>query len=283
MAGQLINGKVVAQSVLDSVQSTITQRLEKGLARPTLAVIVVGDNPASAHYVMHKEKACKRVGIESIRINLAADASFDEIKNTIEDCANNPEINGILLQLPLPERSMEEQLIETIPPEKDVDGFHPYNIGHLTLRQPLLRSCTPYGIMQLFDYYNISLKGQDVVIVGASNIVGRPMMLECLNAGATVTVCHRFTKDLAAHVAKADVCIVAVGNHHIVKAEWFKPGVIIVDVGFERDTDGNIRGDVPFEQAKEVASWITPVPGGVGAMTVATLMKNTLEAAELQD
>jgi len=283
MAAELLSGKVVAQSLLESIQTNIVQRLENGLSRPTLAVILVGDNPASHHYVSHKEKACKKIGIESIRINLKADACFDDIKNTIHECAENPQINGILLQLPLPDRSMEDKLIECIPPEKDVDGFHPYNIGRLALRQPMLRSCTPYGIIQLLDYYKIALKGLDVAIVGESNIVGRPMALECLNAGATVTICHHLTKDLAAHITRADICIVAVGNQNIIKAEWFKPGVIIIDVGFERDERGKIHGDIPFEQAKEIAAWITPVPGGVGQMTVATLMKNTLEATELQD
>lgn len=283
MAAQILNGKLVAQTLLDDIQSDISNRLEKGLDRPTLAVIVVGDNPASEHYVAHKEKACNKVGIESIRINLAADTSFENIKQTIIKCANNPNINGILLQTPLPNREMEAQLVEYIPPEKDVDGFHPYNVGRLALRQPLLRSCTPYGIIQLLNYYDLSIQGKGVVIIGASNIVGRPMMLECLNEGATVTVCHRHTKDLASQVAQADVCIVAIGNHKVIQAAWFKPGAIIIDVGFERDASGHIYGDVPFTEAKEIASWITPVPGGVGAMTVATLMKNTLEAAQLQD
>jgi methylenetetrahydrofolate dehydrogenase (NADP+)/methenyltetrahydrofolate cyclohydrolase len=283
MVAKLLSGKPVAQSLLASIQTDITKRCEQDLPCPTLVVIQVGNNPASSHYIAHKEKACKQVGIESILINLKADVCFDTIKQTIKKYADNPAINGILLQLPLPNRNMEAKLIESIPPEKDVDGFHPFNIGSLALRQPLLRSCTPYGIIQLLQYYDIALKGQNVVIVGASNIVGRPMMLECLNAGATVTVCHRFTKDLAEQIKKSDICIVAVGKQNIIQAEWFKPGVVIVDVGFERDADGNIHGDVPFDQAKETAAWITPVPGGVGQMTVATLMKNTLEATQLQD
>jgi methylenetetrahydrofolate dehydrogenase (NADP+)/methenyltetrahydrofolate cyclohydrolase len=283
MTSQILYGKPASQSLLNTVESKITHRLSVGLSRPALAVIVVGNSVASAHYVAHKQKACQQVGIHSIRIDLPDNASFDTIKKTIDECAHNPDINGILLQLPLPDRTMESRLIQSIPPEKDVDGFHPFNIGSLALRAPLLRSCTPYGIILLLNHYNISLQGKHVVVVGASNIVGRPMMLECLYAGATVTICHRFTHNLEAQVACADVCIVAVGNHSLIKAHWFKPGVVIVDVGFERDEHGNIRGDVPFDEAKKIASWITPVPGGVGLMTVATLMQNTLQATELQD
>jgi methylenetetrahydrofolate dehydrogenase (NADP+)/methenyltetrahydrofolate cyclohydrolase len=283
MTSQILYGKPASQFLLATVGHTISQRLSLGLSRPSLAVIVVGDSAASAHYVAHKQKACLQVGIHSVRIDLPANASFEVIKNAIDQCAKNPEINGLLLQLPLPDRTMESHLIQSIPPEKDVDGFHPFNIGSLALRTPLLRSCTPYGIILLLEYYDIPLKGKHVVIVGASNIVGRPMMLECLLAGATVTVCHSFTHDLKAHIASADICIVAIGNHTIIQAHWFKPGVVIVDVGFERDEQGNIHGDVPFHEAKQIASWITPVPGGVGLMTVATLMQNTLQAAELQD
>jgi methylenetetrahydrofolate dehydrogenase (NADP+)/methenyltetrahydrofolate cyclohydrolase len=283
MTSQILYGKPASQSLLNTVESKIAHRLSLGLSRPTLAVIVVGESAASAHYVAHKQKACQQVGIHSIRIDLPVNASFETIKNAIDHCAENPEINGILLQLPLPDRTMESKLIQSISPEKDVDGFHPFNIGSLALRAPLLRSCTPYGIILLLNHYHISLKGAHVVIVGASNIVGRPMMLECLYAGATVTICHSFTSDLKAHIASADICIVAIGNHSIIQAQWFKPGVVIVDVGFERDEQGNIHGDVPFDEAKKIASWITPVPGGVGLMTVATLMQNTLQATELQD
>ena len=283
MSAQILYGKPAAQSLLNDTESRIIDRLSSGLSRPSLAVIVVGDNAASAHYVKHKQKACQQVGIHSIRIDLPENARLDDIKKSIDQCAQNPAIHGILLQLPLPDRTMESRLIQSIPPEKDVDGFHPFNVGSLALRAPLLRSCTPYGIILLLNHYQITLKSAHVVIVGASNIVGRPMMLECLYAGATVTICHSFTNDLAAHVALADICIVAIGNPNIIQADWFKQGVVIVDVGFERDQQGNIHGDVPFHEAKEIASWITPVPGGVGLMTVAALMQNTLQATELQD
>ena len=282
MTANILDGRLVSKKIKTDVKAGVDARLAAGLAAPCLAVILVGDNPASQHYVGHKEKACVQMGIESRRMQLPADASLQSIQQTIHELANDSGVHGILLQLPLPDRSMETALIESIPPVKDVDGFHPFNFGRLAAVQPYLRSCTPYGVMKLLEHYNIPLQGAHVVLVGASAIAGRPMMLECLNAGATVTICHIHTKDLAKQVAQADILIVAIGNAEVIQSDWIKPGAVVVDVGFERDADGNIHGDVPFESAQDVASWITPVPGGVGAMTVAMLMQNTLAAAELQ-
>jgi methylenetetrahydrofolate dehydrogenase (NADP+)/methenyltetrahydrofolate cyclohydrolase len=282
MTANILDGRLVSKKIKTDVKAGVDARLAANLSAPCLTVILVGDNPASQHYVGHKERACIEMGIESRRLQLPADASLESIQQAIEDCAQDDSVHGILLQLPLPDRSMETALIESIPPIKDVDGFHPFNFGRLAAGQPYLRSCTPYGVMKLLEYYDIPLKGAHVAMVGASAIVGRPMMLECLNAGATVTICHIHTKDLAMQAAQADILIVAIGNAEVIQSNWIKPGAVVVDVGFERDADGNIHGDVPFDSAKEVAGWITPVPGGVGAMTVAMLMHNTLSAAKLQ-
>ena len=282
MTANILDGRIASKKIKTDVKAGVEARVAAGLAAPCLTVILVGDNPASQHYVGHKERACAQMGIKSCRVQLPTDASLANIQQTIKDCANNNDVHGILLQLPLPDRSMETALIESIPPIKDVDGFHPFNFGRLAAGKPYLRSCTPYGVMKLLEHYDIPLQGAHVVMVGASAIVGRPMMLECLNAGATVTICHIYTKDLAKQVAQADILIVAIGDAKVIQSDWIKPGAVVVDAGFERDADGNIHGDVPFDKAKEVASWITPVPGGVGTMTVAMLMHNTLTAAELQ-
>lgn len=280
MVGRILDGRIAADSILESIKSSVQQCINKNHIHPKLVVILVGDNPASQHYIKQKEKACQRTGILSERINLDENSTLEQIKDAILRCAHDHTVHGILLQLPLPNRDMEAELLEHIPPEKDVDGFHPFNIGRLAIKQPLLRPCTPYGIIRLLTYYNITLRGKHVVIIGASNIVGRPMLLECLYAHATTTICHSETHDLAQHVLQADICIVAIGQSNVVRAEWIKPGAVVIDVGFERDADGYIHGDIPFKAARERASWITPVPGGVGPMTVATLMGNTLYAAQ---
>jgi len=243
---------------------------------------MVGEDPASAVYVRNKRKACEEVGIDSIAYDLPATTSQQELVALIDQLNADPKVNGILVQLPLPAHMDAETIIERIKPKKDVDGFHPYNIGRLALRIPVLRSCTPRGVMALLERSGIAARGLDALVVGASNHVGRPMGLELLLAGATVTTCHRFTKDLASHVAKADLLVVAVGKPGIIKGNWIKPGAVIIDVGINRLPDGKLVGDIEFETACARAGWITPVPGGVGPMTVATLMQNTLEAMRLQ-
>lgn len=283
MTAQILDGRKIAAHVRADVTSQIKARLDKGLATPGLDVILVGDNPASAAYVGHKERACQEVGIRSRIHRLPQSSSEQDIAELIARLNGDTAVHGILLQLPLPEHIDSQQLLEKIDPLKDVDGFHPYNLGRLTQRRPLLRPCTPFGIMTLLHSIDIELAGKNAVVVGASNIVGRPMALELLLAKCTVTVCHRFTKDLAKHVAAADILISATGVHGIVNSDWIKSGAIVVDVGFSRLSNGNITGDIEFESAAKKAAWITPVPGGVGPMTVATLMQNTLTAAELQD
>jgi methylenetetrahydrofolate dehydrogenase (NADP+)/methenyltetrahydrofolate cyclohydrolase len=242
-------------------------------------VILVGDDPASEIYVRNKRTACEECGFVSVSHDLPHSTTQTELLSLIEKLNRDPAIDGILVQVPLPDHIDERKVIETITPEKDVDGFHPYNVGRLALRIPLMRPCTPYGVIKLLEHTDVAAKGRHAVIVGASNLVGRPMALELLLAGATVTVCHRFTTDLRPHVEQADILVVAVGKPGIVPGEWVKPGAVVIDVGITRMPDGKLKGDVQFEAARERASWITPVPGGVGPMTVAILMKNTLESA----
>jgi methylenetetrahydrofolate dehydrogenase (NADP+)/methenyltetrahydrofolate cyclohydrolase len=280
MTAQLIDGKAISAEVREEVKQAIQARLNAGLRRPGLAVILVGDDPASQVYVNHKRKACDEVGLLSRSYDLPSDATQEKLLQLIDQLTADNEIDGILVQLPLPEHIDAETIIERIHPDKDVDGFHPYNVGRLTLRIPVLRPCTPYGIMRLLDSINEPYKGRNAVIVGASNIVGRPMALELMLAGATVTVCHRFTNDTEAHVRRADIVVVAVGKPGLVKGEWIKPGATVIDVGINRTAEGKLVGDVEFEVAARNAAFITPVPGGVGPMTVAMLMKNTLLACE---
>ena len=251
-----------------------------GARAPGLAVILVGADPASQVYVRNKRKACSDVGIKSFSYDLPATTSQAELEALIDECNANPEIDGILVQFPLPEGLDERRVIEKIAPDKDVDGFHPYNVGRLTQRIPLLRACTPKGVMTMLKKIGLDLLGINAVIVGASNLVGRPMALELLLEGATVTVTHRFTKNLEHHVRQADLLIVACGKPHLVPGSWVKDGAVVIDVGINRLDDGSLCGDVGFDEAKEHASYITPVPGGVGPMTVATLMENTVQAYE---
>jgi len=283
MSANIIDGKATSKKVRDQVALAVKQRLKDGLSTPGLEVILVGDNPASATYVKHKQKACEEVGIRSHVNQLPANITQQALHNAISACNANPDIHGILLQLPLPDHLSADELLEHIDPMKDVDGFHPYNLGRLTQRRPLLRPCTPHGIMTLLKETGIDLTGKHAVIVGASNIVGRPMALELLLAKCTVTVCHRFTTHLNEHIQAADILVAAVGKPGIIQSEWLKPRAIVIDVGFNRLEDGTISGDIDFHTATHHAEWITPVPGGVGPMTVATLLENTLLAAELAE
>lgn len=282
MSAKIIDGKAIAAAIRSEIKIAVKERVASGLPAPGLAVIMVGEDPASAVYVRNKRKGCEDVGINSIAHDLPADIPQDKLLQLIDALNADPAVNGILVQLPLPKHIDTETIIERIKPKKDVDGFHPYNIGRLALRMPVLRSCTPRGVMTLLERCGIDAKGQDALVVGASNHVGRPMGLELLLAGATVTTCHRFTRDLQTQVERADLLIVAVGKPGIVKGEWIRPGATVIDIGINRLPDGRLVGDVGYEAACERAAWITPVPGGVGPMTVATLLQNTLEAARLQ-
>ncbi|MDH0334506.1 bifunctional methylenetetrahydrofolate dehydrogenase/methenyltetrahydrofolate cyclohydrolase FolD [Metapseudomonas otitidis] len=280
MTAQLIDGKTIAARLRQQIAQRVAERRQQGLRIPGLAVILVGSDPASQVYVAHKRKDCEEVGFISQAHDLPASTRQDELLALIDRLNQDPAIDGILVQLPLPAHLDASLLLERISPDKDVDGFHPYNIGRLAQRIPLLRPCTPKGIMTLLESTGADLYGMDAVIVGASNIVGRPMALELLLAGCTVTVTHRFTKDLAGHVGRADLVVVAAGKPGLVKGEWIKEGAIVIDVGINRQEDGKLVGDVEYEPALQRASWITPVPGGVGPMTRACLLENTLHAAE---
>ena len=278
MTAQVIDGRKLAGEVKAQVRASIEATVARGGRRPALAVVKVGDNPASEVYVRNKRKSCDEVGIRSVAHDLPRSTSEIELLSLIDDLNRDPAIDGILVQLPLPDQIQPTAVIERIDPTKDVDGFHPYNVGRLAQRIPVIRPCTPYGIIKLLEHIGTPMKGQHAVIVGASNIVGRPMALELLLMGATTTVCHRFTADLPAHVGQADILVVAVGKPGLVPGEWVKRGSVIIDVGMNRLENGHLTGDVQFESARERAGWITPVPGGVGPMTVAMLMHNTFEA-----
>jgi len=281
MAAKIIDGKAIAAEIRQSIKKSVQHRIANGQRAPGLAVVLVGADPASQVYVGSKRKACDEVGFKSLAYDLPEGTSQESLLALIRDLNQNNEVDGILVQLPLPAHIDPATVINTIHPHKDVDGFHPFNVGSLVLRQPVLQPCTPKGIVTLLHSTGEDIRGMDAVVVGASNIVGRPMSLELLLAGCTVTTCHRFTKDLAAHVQRADLVVVAVGKPGIVQGEWIKPGAIVIDVGTNRTSEGKLVGDVEFVVAKERAGWITPVPGGVGPMTVATLLQNTLQAADL--
>jgi methylenetetrahydrofolate dehydrogenase (NADP+)/methenyltetrahydrofolate cyclohydrolase len=280
MSAKIIDGKAIATELKQQLKLATEARLEKGLRRPGLAVVLIGDDPASKVYVGSKRRSCDEVGFISKAFDRPGSTTQDELLSLIDKLNQDDEIDGILVQLPLPKHINTEAVIEHIAPHKDVDGFHPYNIGRLAQRMPVLRPCTPKGIITLLESTGIDLHGQEAVVVGASNIVGRPMALELLLAGCTTTVCHRFTKDLEAQVRRADILVVAVGKPNFIPGDWIKPGSVVIDVGINRTEDGKLTGDVEFEIAKDKAEWITPVPGGVGPMTVATLLENTLFAAE---
>jgi methylenetetrahydrofolate dehydrogenase (NADP+)/methenyltetrahydrofolate cyclohydrolase len=275
----ILDGKAIAARLRQKIAVEVQQRLSKGLRAPGLAVVLVGQDPASEVYVRNKRLACAEVGMLSFSYDLPATTTEAELLNLIDQLNVDPKIDGILVQLPLPKTMDENQILDRIHPDKDVDGFHPYNLGRLVQRRPLLSPCTPHGIMTLLEHTNENLAGKHAVIVGASNIVGRPMALELLLKKCTITVCHRFTKNLSELIGMADIVVVAIGSPGVIQSEWIKPGAIVIDVGINRAADGKIIGDIDFATAKTRASWITPVPGGVGPMTVATLLSNTLFAA----
>ena len=279
MAARLIDGRALAGTVKGAVRAQIDALAARGGRRPGLAVIRVGDDPASAVYVRGKRRACEEVGVLSLAYDLPGTTSEVQLLALIDALNHDARVDGILVQLPLPEQIGRTAVIERILPAKDVDGFHPYNIGRLAQRIPVMRPCTPYGVIRLLESIGAPFKGQNAVVVGASNIVGRPMSLELLLTGATATVCHRFTVDLREHVSRADILIVAAGKPGLIPGEWVRPGCIVIDVGMNRLPEGHLVGDVGFAAARERAAWITPVPGGVGPMTVAMLMHNTLEAS----
>ena len=280
MPAQILDGTAIAALLRKDVAMLVGTRAAKGLRRPGLAVILIGDDPASEIYVRAKQRDCAEVGFRSDVRQLPADTPHTTLVNHINELNSDPTIDGILVQLPLPPQINATDILERILPHKDVDGYHPYNIGRLALRQPVLRSCTPKGVMQLLEHTGIGIRGLDVTIVGASNHVGRPMGLELLLAGCTVTTAHKFTHDTQRHVRSADILVSATGMQGLIKGEWIKPGAIVIDIGITRDADGRLHGDVEFEEARKRASWITPVPGGVGPMTRVALLQNTLYAAE---
>jgi methylenetetrahydrofolate dehydrogenase (NADP+)/methenyltetrahydrofolate cyclohydrolase len=279
MSARIIDGKAIAARVRRQVREQVDKRLESGRRRPGLAVVLVGNDPASEIYVRNKRSACEEAGLLSRSYDLPTETPQEALLDLIDTLNADPEIDGILVQLPLPPHINAETIIERIRPDKDVDGFHPYNIGCLALRMPQLRPCTPRGVITLLDSIGENYYGREAVVVGVSNHVGRPMALELLLAGATVTCCHRFTRDVESHVREAEILVVAAGKPGLVAGEWIRPGATVIDVGIHRSEFG-LTGDVVFETAKERAGWITPVPGGVGPMTVATLLQNTLHAAE---
>jgi len=282
---RLLDGKRIAEDLLDNLKARVDARVAAGKSRPGLAVVLVGRDPASAVYVRNKRRAAEKVGIRAIDHDLPDGTSDAELLALIDRLNADPAVHGILVQLPLPDRRDATSLINRIDPDKDVDGFHPENVGRLALRQFGLRPCTPRGITTLLAYTDRPVRGASATIVGVSNHVGRPMLLELLIAGCTTTSCHKFTPPdvLEAAVRGADILVVAVGRPQLIPGEWIKPGAVVIDVGINRLDDGRLCGDVGFEAASRRASWITPVPGGVGPMTVATLMQNTLEAAEAAD
>ncbi|WP_094092277.1 bifunctional methylenetetrahydrofolate dehydrogenase/methenyltetrahydrofolate cyclohydrolase FolD [Legionella clemsonensis] len=279
MTATLLDGNLVSSKLKQEIKLAVAEMISQGKPVPGLAVILVGNDPASHIYVNNKRKACSEVGFKSYAFDLPAATTEEELISLIEQLNNSPEIDGILVQLPLPETIDPNKITEYISPQKDIDGFHPYNMGRLTLRNPLLRPCTPYGIINLLDYYHIPLEGKHTVVIGASNIVGRPMAMEFLLAAATVTVCHRFTENLENYVQMADILVVATGIRDVIDVSWLNPTQVVVDVGIHRLPNGKLRGDVDFESAKSRVGWITPVPGGVGPMTIAVLLQNTLFAA----
>jgi len=283
MTAQLIDGKSIAAEVRARIRDAIASRSAGGLRQPGLAVVLVGADPASQIYVRNKRSACEEVGILARDYDLPATTTEADLLALIDALNADPAVDGILVQLPLPAHIDETAVIERISPLKDVDGFHPYTVGRLSQRIPVLRPCTPYGVMTLLRHIGVDPKGMHAVVVGASNHVGRPLALELLLAGATTTVCHRFTQDLRGFVEAAEILAVAVGKPGLVPGEWVRPGAVVIDIGINRLPDGRICGDVGFEAARGRAAWITPVPGGVGPMTVATLLHNTLTACEAAD
>ncbi|MDP2829055.1 MAG: bifunctional methylenetetrahydrofolate dehydrogenase/methenyltetrahydrofolate cyclohydrolase FolD [Sulfuricellaceae bacterium] len=280
MTAKIIDGKAISDQLLQQIKQRVDARIASGLRRPGLAVILVGDDPASSIYVRNKRRACETTGFHSLSHDLPAATTQEELLALIDQLNADPAIDGILVQMPVPAHIDSEAIVERILPDKDVDGFHPYNIGRLALRIPVLRPCTPRGVMTLLKSTGEAIKGKNAVVVGASNTVGRPMGLELLLAGCTVTTTHRFTRDLESFVRSAEILVVAVGKPGLVKGEWVREGATVIDVGINRLPDGKLCGDVEFGSAALNAAWITPVPGGVGPMTVATLLENAIDSAD---
>jgi methylenetetrahydrofolate dehydrogenase (NADP+)/methenyltetrahydrofolate cyclohydrolase len=283
MTARILDGKALAERVTAEVRARVAARVATGGSIPGLAVVLVGESAASQIYVRNKRRTTDAVGMRSFSYDLPATASESELLDRVGALNADPAVHGILVQLPLPKHVDPERVIEAIDPKKDVDGFHPYNVGRLVLKVPTLRPCTPYGCMRLLAETGESLVGKHAVVIGQSNIVGRPMALELLMARCTVTICHSATRDLAGIVGQGDIVVAAIGKSRFVQGAWIKPGAIVIDVGINRQDDGKLCGDVDFAPASERAAWITPVPGGVGPMTIAMLLSNTLRAAELQD
>jgi methylenetetrahydrofolate dehydrogenase (NADP+)/methenyltetrahydrofolate cyclohydrolase len=279
MSAQLIDGKSIADTLQNELKAKVATIVASGRRAPALATMLVGGDPASQVYVRNKRLACERIGIRSLPLHYGTDISQADLLAEIDRLNADPDVDGILVQLPLPAQIDATTVIERIRPDKDVDGFHPYNLGRLAQRQPVLRPCTPFGVIEMLRRSGESFYGRRAIVVGASNHVGRPMGLELLLAGATTTICHRFTRDLAQEVARAEIVVVAVGKPDFIKGDWIAPGATVVDIGINRLPDGKLCGDVEFEVARQRAAWITPVPGGVGPMTVTMLMHNTVIAA----
>jgi methylenetetrahydrofolate dehydrogenase (NADP+)/methenyltetrahydrofolate cyclohydrolase len=281
MSAQILDGKAIAADIRQTIKLKVSEMTAAGHRPPGLAVVLVGEDPASQVYVRNKQRSCEEVGFLSELHKLSPEISEAELLGLIDELNHRDEIDGILVQLPLPGQINEESVIESVLPTKDVDGFHPYNVGRLTLKMPILRSCTPRGVMTMLERTGQKLEGLDAIIIGQSNIVGRPMALELLAERCTITICHSRTKDLPGKIRNSDVVVAAVGRPEFVQGDWIKEGAIVIDVGINRREDGTLCGDVDFEACKEKASWITPVPGGVAPMTIATLLENTLQAREL--
>lgn len=280
MSARILDGNAIAGSIRGDIAAVVARRVERGMQPPGVAVLLVGDDPASAIYVKHKRRDCREVGFKHDIRHLPANTPQGALVDAIEELNGDGTIDGMLVQLPLPPHLDAPRILERIAPSKDVDGVHPYNIGRLALREPTLRSCTPKGIMALLEHTQTHLRGLAATILGASNHVGRPMGLELLLAGCTVTTAHKFTRDTPAHVAAADIVVSATGQAGLVRGDWIKPGAIVIDVGITRDRNNRLHGDVEFEAARERAAWITPVPGGVGPMTRVAMLQNVLQSAE---
>jgi len=277
-SARILDGKALADRMRSAMHDDVQTLKNRHSRPPGLAVIIVGDDPASHVYVKNKKIGCEKAGIASFSHELPANTTQQHLLGLITELNHDPRVDGILVQLPVPGHIDSKVILQAIHPDKDVDGFHPYNVGSLAVRQPTLRSCTPFGCMKLLEETGDDLHGKEAVIVGASNIVGRPMALELLLAGATVTVCHRFTQDLKSHVERADILVAAAGKQGLIEGAWIKPGATVIDVGIHRREDGSLTGDVDFDEASKRAAWITPVPGGVGPMTITMLLYNTIQA-----
>ena len=279
MAANILDGKYVAEKIRAQIRLNVETRIQQGRQAPGLAVVLLGDDPASSIYVNRKRNACREVGFHSFAYHLSTKTTESELVSLIDTLNDDADVHGILVQLPLPAHINPYAIIERIHPSKDVDGFHPFNLGRLAQGNPRLRPCTPYGVMTLLNAYERPVAGKNAVVVGASNIVGRPMALELLHAKATVTICHRLTHDLKQHVRMADILVVAAGTYNVVPVDWLSKNQTVIDIGIHRKPDGTIHGDVDFNAALQTVAWITPVPGGAGPMTICALLQNTLLAA----